>query len=56
MFVYGIGIEVNPKEADRFVDRFKDLDTALARRMVIVLSKTPRNDMLFISNAVWKSQ
>lgn len=46
MFVYGIGIEVNPKEASRFVDRFKDLDIALARQMVIVLSKTPRQDIM----------
>lgn len=46
MFVYGIGIEVNPKEVDRFVDRFKDLDTMFVRRMVIVLSKTPRQDIM----------
>ena len=45
MFVYGIGIEVNPKEADRFKDLFKDLDTVFARRMVIVLSETLRQDI-----------
>lgn len=40
MFVYGIGIEANPKEAAN--PRFMHLDTTLAMRMVIVLSEVPR--------------
>lgn len=40
MFVWGIGIEANPKEAAN--PRFMHMDTTLAMRMVIVLSETPR--------------
>lgn len=43
MFVYGIGIEDNPKEAAN--PRFMHLDTTLAMRMVIVLSGVPRQDI-----------
>lgn len=45
MFVYGIGIEGNPKEANRLGIK-EDLDTAFAKKMVIVLSKTPRQDFM----------
>lgn len=44
MFVYGIGMEDNPREMS--YHRFKDLDTFRTKQMVIVLSKTPRQDII----------
>lgn len=44
MFVYGIGMEDNPKEMEN--PRYKNLsETFLVKRMVLVLSETPRQDI-----------
>lgn len=43
LFVYGIGMEDNPKEVDDL--RYRGIDSQLMKRLVIVLSKTPRKDV-----------
>lgn len=44
MYVYGIGMEDNPKVEKRLKDL--EYDTMLKKRMVIVLSNQPRKDMI----------
>lgn len=43
MYVYGVGMEDNPNPDERVKDR--KYDTCLKKRMVIVLSDTPRDDI-----------
>lgn len=43
LFVYGIGMEDNPKEVVE--PRYRGIDSQLMKRLVIVLSKTPRKDV-----------
>ena len=44
MRVYGIGMEANPEEV--YSPRYKDWDTTRVKRMVIVLSGEPRQDIM----------
>ena len=42
LFVYGIGMEDNPEAMDEFRLKKRGTDSTLTKRMVIVLSETPR--------------
>ena len=41
MYVYGIGIEDNPRELSKMIQR-GIIDTQLAKKMRIVVSESPR--------------